>query len=90
MTQIFMQAIRAQKKTKARFACPKKRPNGQFKRQLTDQQITEVLRDLENKVHKNLIAERTGLNWSTIYNINNRYVITSDGQVQKKRDPYDC
>lgn len=89
MTTLFLASIRAQEKAKARFACPKKRPNGQFKRQLTDDQITRVLNDLSNGVHKNIIAESTGLNWSTIYNIANRYAITSDGTVQKKRDPYE-
>lgn len=88
MSHIFMQAIRAQQKTKSRFARQSKKTSGQFKRQLTDEQITSVIALLEQDENKNVIADQTGLSSSTIYNIKHRYVITSDGTVQKRRDAY--
>jgi DNA-binding NarL/FixJ family response regulator len=88
-SKLFLASIRSQQKHKLRCAPRKSKPNGQFKRQLTDEQITDVLGLLAEGMHKTKIAAQTGLNWSTIYNIKGRYVIASDGSVERKRDPYD-
>ena len=89
MSQLFISAIRAQEKTQEMFARPKRRPDGQFKRQLSDDQIRTVLGMHAQGTHKKLIAQRTNLNWSTIYNITHRYLVEDDGTVTRRKDVYE-
>ena len=89
MSNLFLASIRAQEKTQAMFARPKRRPDGQFKRQLSDDQIRTVLSMHADGKHKKLIAHETKLNWSTIYNITHRYIVEDDGSVTRRKDIYE-
>lgn len=89
MSTLFLASIRAQEKLKATYVRPKRRPDGQFKRQLSDDQIRTVLRMHADGTHKKLIAHETKLNWSTIYNITHRYLVEEDGTVTRRKEQYE-
>ena len=89
MSTKLLMAIRAQEKTREIFRRPSTRPNSQFKRQLSDDVIKKVLRLHQLGVKKRVIAEQVQLNESSVYNISHRYLVDEDGQVVKKKDPYE-
>lgn len=89
MSKKLLMAIRAQEKTREMFKRPSTRPNSQFKRQLSDDVIRKVLHLHQLGMKKRNIAAEVQLNESSIYNIFHRYLVGADGEVMKKRDPYE-
>ncbi|MCH1580798.1 MAG: helix-turn-helix domain-containing protein [Luminiphilus sp.] len=89
MSNQFLCAIRAQQKAQMMFERPKRRPDGQFKRQLSDDQIKAVMKMHADGKSKKAIASATHLNVSTIYNITHRYLVEDDGSVTRRKDIYE-